>query len=212
MLERGMNNKLTAPPPSFQNDVKPIPPMAVNVLQELGVPHEILYDYGVRCTSSFEHCCHSNYVGVADMTGSIPRGKIFVSGLGVYDDSEVECDQPVFVSGIPATEPADGKVLNSISARPSVMNIEDWKLLKNLPCGFVVFGPPRNEGEISIPESLAGGDPDGDLYVVLWKDSILDSIKAPGPLSWKTRWTRRRIRLASAGKEIESRVISSTII
>lgn len=133
------------------------------LLKHLGVPKAKLEGYMNRQLAQ-----DAFVVGVADPTGAIPAGCVFVTGLqGV---------NKVFITRSPCVLPEDGRVLTAIdSIRPGHMKEADWQWLQGLPFGAVVFS---GKGPRPLPAVIADGDLDGDLYFVLWNQALLEHIKA----------------------------------
>jgi RNA-dependent RNA polymerase len=52
------------------------------------------------------------------------------------------------------------------------MSLADWEFLNSLPFGSVIFSRPR-AGSMSMPERIASGDLDGDLYLICWDFALL---------------------------------------
>ena len=61
------------------------------------------------------------------------------------------------------------------------METDDWDFLQRLTFGALIFGDPR-PGDRSLPELIAGGDLDGDLYFVCWDKTILSELR-PVPIT-----------------------------
>ena len=104
--------------------------------------------------------------GVADPTGQLPPGKVFISGY-VGDKRGVrrlfgEMHNKVFLSRSPALVPSDAKLLEVVRSKPPQMTSDNWKHLCSLRFGIVVFPRPL-EGMPSLPYQVGEGDLDGDL-------------------------------------------------
>jgi hypothetical protein len=106
------------------------------------------------------------------MTDSLPRGHIFIAGFG----KEMNKHKKVFVTRSPAVEPSDGHLLPVVNKKPAKMFKADWELLLSIPFGILLFGNPRGD-EAPLPERIAGGDLDGDLYLVCWNEEIISHIR-----------------------------------
>jgi hypothetical protein len=57
----------------------------------------------------------------------------------------------------------------------SQANLE-W--LHELPFGAVVFGNQKTKGETTLPETIACGDLDGDVYLICWSKTVVKYIEA----------------------------------
>ncbi|CAK9097162.1 unnamed protein product [Durusdinium trenchii] len=98
-------------------------------------------------------------VGVADPTGQLPEGQIFISGLQEQLLSQGMSE--VLVTRCPCVRPSDGKRLRVVTCRPPGMAEEAWRFLTSRSFGEVIF--PR-ASDVGLPELIAEGDLDGDLY------------------------------------------------
>jgi len=116
---------------------------------------------------------HSWMVGLADPTGQIPPGKVFVTGFTEILSSKVINLEKVFVTRSPCVKLEDGRVVSAIQSRPSGMSPKNWEFLKSLPIGGLIFS---SLGDTPLPLSCAQGDLDGDLYLVCWNPAIVNQI------------------------------------
>ena len=165
---------------SFQ-DAKEIPEMARWMLTQKGVSQTYMQQPNRK---------HSNLVGVADPTDSIPPGCVFISGIlpnhhhhqQQLRDSNDEFNENVLISRFPMTEASDGRLVPILRKKPPSMSNDDWEFLCSKPFGLVIFGNPA-PGERSMPEQIAQGDLDGDGYFVCWDPCILqDAVIGDQPL------------------------------
>lgn len=174
-LNRLLNPQMKDPPPSGEKDLKPLGVDAKAILASIGVPEDVMSQYEER-SRGWSGRKHGYLVGVADPTSMLPEGTIFVTGMGVgIGAGETE----IFATRNPCTEIGDSLVLPRVTKRPAEMNIEDWKMLCGIHFGIVMFGKPKDRNALSIPARLAGGDLDGDLYLLLWDQEILSYIDYP---------------------------------
>jgi ribosomal protein L24 len=157
------------PPKSFK--IKPMKDMIPRLWSGLGVPEDVCQDY-VKKSVRQSYLNHAWVVGVADPTGSIPTGHVFVTGM----KGQVASVDNLFVTRSPCTKPDDGRVLPQLVQRPNGMSTQDWDWLKNLHFGAIIFAAP-GKGMRPLPERIASGDLDGDLYFVCWNEAILGSIQ-----------------------------------
>jgi len=111
-------------------------------------------------------------VGVADPTGHLPEGHVYVSGL---DQTLSEQSlHHVFLTRSPCVQPEDGILVPVVTKKPPNMPDEEWESLRSRRLGEVIFscrGPP-------LPQSIADGDCDGDLYFVCWDSQVLKCIQS----------------------------------
>jgi hypothetical protein len=144
----------------------------IRILLKLkGVPSDVVDRYAKTSRDAGgSGLRHANLQGLADSTGGIPSGYVFVTGaleMAQFKDS-------VFVTRYPCTEGSDGLKLPTLTKKPATMSHADWDMLTGLAFGGLVFGKPR-QGQRSLPSQI-GGDLDGDLYFVLWQDEIRSHI------------------------------------
>eukprot|EP00977_Amphora_coffeiformis_P027714 scaffold34636_cov171-Amphora_coffeaeformis.AAC.1 len=159
------------PTKSFKAKIKPLSKMITPFLLHMGVPQYVLDDY-VKNAREPEDLRHTWVVGMADPTGSLSPGHIFVPGF----KGTVELDK-IFITRSPCREPDDGRMLPMISKRPTGMSQEHWEELNDLPFGSVVFANPK-PGMKSLPPFVANGDLDGDLYFICWDAIVLSFLVA----------------------------------
>ena len=161
------------PPPqkSFDSKLKkPLSEMVTRMWKGLGVPEAVFEPYVKKATKN-QYLQHAWIVGLADPTDSLPPGHVFVPGLREHTPDEL------FVTRSPCLNPADGRLLPTVQNKPTEMSAEDWDFLQNLPFGGIIFANPRR-GMVSMPEQIAQGDLDGDLYLTCWNPNILKHINA----------------------------------
>jgi len=171
-IARYLNSEKCNPPPkSFEKEIKKLSDMIQRLWQGLGVPKSLCQSYA-RNARSRENLKHGWVVGVADPTNAMPEGHIFVTGMG----TEHAAHSMLFVSRSPCVERSDGRLLPVIMSKPKTMSSDDWDWLCGLHFGAIVFANPRSHKTKPIPETIADGDLDGDLYFVCWDSSILASI------------------------------------
>ena len=114
---------------------------------------------------------HAWLVGVVDPTSSLPPDTIFVPGM-----KTVQRDT-LFVTRAPCVKYEDGRMLRHVNRKPPGMTDDDWEWLNELTFGVIIFSNPR-PGKMSIPERIASGDLDGDLYFVCWDNHLISEMKA----------------------------------
>lgn len=112
---------------------------------------------------------YAQLVGVADPTSAIPNDTVFIPKLNARHTGG-----QVFITRYPCTERKDGKLLKILHHCPQTMTIENWNFLQSIPYGILVFGP--SSSPLSLPEQIADGDLDGDLYHVLWDYSLVQKL------------------------------------
>ncbi|CAJ1388393.1 unnamed protein product [Effrenium voratum] len=104
-------------------------------------------------------------VGVADPSGAIPAGHIFLPGLYQHVTD-------VFVVRSPCWRPCDGRILPVLRTKPRAMSARDWEHLTSRPFGEVIFAKSP-----ALPESIANGDLDGDRYWTCWDPTVVSTAK-----------------------------------
>jgi hypothetical protein len=157
--------------PSFDKSIKKLSDMICRMLIGLGVPVALMNEY-VRRSQRREKLRHAWIVGVADPTGGIPEGHVFVTGF--HDNHPGQ----VFITRSPCLEASDAKLLPLLLEKPSSMTQFQWDWMRKLPFGAVIFGNPIKESEPTLPETIADGDLDGDLYLICWSKNIVSRIEA----------------------------------
>lgn len=161
------------PPPekSFKEKIKtPLSDMVFRLWKSMGVSGEACKEYKKKSLQP-ENRNHAWLVGVPDPTGTLPPDTVFVPGMKSAQPDEL------FVTRSPCVKHEDGRILASATSKPSGMTQIDWEWLNSLPFGCIIFSNPR-EGRMSVPERIANGDLDGDLYLVCWDETILSQMEA----------------------------------
>ncbi|KAL7536707.1 hypothetical protein ACHAXR_007348 [Thalassiosira sp. AJA248-18] len=162
---------------TFKDDVRKrrsckLPDMYVRVMQSLGVPHETIKYYRGQYERNPEKLCHTNVVGVADPTSLLPPNSVFLTGTNAAD---FELDQ-LIVTRSPCMEAEDIRVINVVTTKPDRMGDDEWEWLQSLSFGALIFANPQ-PGNRPLPELIAEGDLDGDLYFVCWERTLLSTIQ-----------------------------------
>jgi hypothetical protein len=165
-----------------------ISPMYKRLLKGLGVSDLTLKQYSQDYKIDPDKLCHTHLIGMADPTNKLPSNTVFVTGM-----SGVEVDE-IFVTRSPCMEAEDGRVIKVVRTKPDDMESAEWEFLQSLSFGALIFGNPRPgdrampeliaggdlDGDLyfdrAMPELIAGGDLDGDLYFVCWDKAILDEL------------------------------------
>ncbi|CAJ1959026.1 unnamed protein product [Cylindrotheca closterium] len=170
----GRNFDGANPPPlkSFTEKIKkPLSTMLFRLWETMGVPKELCDRYKKESLLPSRRN-HAWVVGVPDPTGCLPPDTVFVPGIknqGPYD---------FFVTRFPCYAHEHGRKFRSFTEKPPGMSTDNWDWLNNeLNFGVVIFSNPR-EGMKSIPERIANGDLDGDLYLVCWDKEVVNSLTA----------------------------------
>eukprot|EP00928_Gymnodinium_smaydae_P024264 TRINITY_DN19684_c0_g1_i1.p1 TRINITY_DN19684_c0_g1~~TRINITY_DN19684_c0_g1_i1.p1 ORF type:complete len:344 (-),score=42.48 TRINITY_DN19684_c0_g1_i1:310-1341(-) len=151
---------------------KPLSPMLKRLLTSLQVPSEVVSTYASRGQLRKE----AWVVGVADPTDSLPEGHVYISGLAESHIPRIGIDErpQLFVTRSPCTNPEDGHLLPVVTQQPSGMASEDWAALAARHFGEVIFS---NKGK-ALPEVIAEGDLDGDLYYINWDGDVVKHVVA----------------------------------
>jgi len=156
------------PTESFEREIKVLSAMIRRMWSGLGVPKELADNY-IKDAKRSRYLKHAWLCGVVDPTGGIPEGHVFITGLGLRKQEVTQ----VFITRSPCMEASDAKVLPNITTKPDEISSADWKFLQGLPFGAIIFGNPSRCEEMTLPESIAGGDLDGDLYFICWNKCIV---------------------------------------
>lgn len=153
------------------------------LLQGLGVPtyvmEEYLESYKAGKGGTLPNVCHTHLVGFADPTEELPPNTVYVTGIK-HGDIDV---RSVLISRSPAMEPYDCRKVRVITTKPQCMSQKNWDWLQTLHFGGLIFASPK-EGQRPLPELIADGDLDGDLYFVCWNSVLLSHAK-PLPITGK---------------------------
>ena len=172
MVDRHLNPTLKDPPRSAEKQLYELSGMVKNLMVLAGVPRETVDRFGKDASEDWNRKHWAFCVGVADPTGCLPEGSVFVTGVGVgYDTSDDQ--HQMFITRCPCTELSDGKLLPVVSHKPAAMKRDDWKHLCSIHFGLVIFATPTTPHGRSLPEQIADGDLDGDLYFLCWDREIL---------------------------------------
>ncbi|KAL3827116.1 hypothetical protein ACHAXA_002351 [Cyclostephanos tholiformis] len=144
--------------------------MHVRLLTGLGVAALSLEQYSRNYKKDPEKLCHTHLVGMADPTNKLPPNSVFITGMtGSIPDE-------LFITRSPCLEATDGRVIKVVRTKPDGMENDDWNFLQSLTFGAVIFGDPK-QGDRSLPELIADGDLDGDLYFVCWDETVVSQIR-----------------------------------
>jgi RNA dependent RNA polymerase len=158
------------PPKSFVP--KRLSPMIFSLFRSIGVPDDLLDLYAEEVQEERgKNLKHASLVGLADPTSTIPSGHIYVTGI----HGCCEFGPDLFVTRYPCTERTDGTVWPLVREQPNGMSDSDWSFLQSLHFGGILFGNPL-PGQPPMPNMIADGDLDGDLYFVCWHARILSQV------------------------------------
>eukprot|EP00435_Cladocopium_sp_Y103_P047371 s776_g13.t2 len=161
-LQIGKWLKTGRPLKALKEKQKKLSPMVERVLKSLETSSEELE----RHKKEFRQ--EAFVVGVADPTGQLPEGQIFISGL--QEQLLTQGMSEVLVTRCPCVRPSDGKRLHVVTSCPPGMSEEAWRFLTSRPFGEVIF--PR-ASDVGLPELIAEGDLDGDLYWICWNAKLV---------------------------------------
>ena len=148
-------------PSSRTNDEKPLNDMVSMLLEGIGVPRSVVHAYRAKPHNEHTSCV----VGVADPTGELPAGTVFLTGTRLSE---------VFVTRFPCVKVSHGHVLSMPSAKPSSMSASAWDWLHELKFGALIFS---GKGHCPLPGICADGDLDGDLFFVCWNDEVVHHVR-----------------------------------
>jgi hypothetical protein len=144
--------------------------MYVRILKGLDVRPSSLERYSRDYKKDPEKLCHTHLVGMADPTNALPPNSLFVTGMMGSKIDEL------FIARSPSLLATDGRVIKVVNTKPDEMENDDWDFLQSLTFGAVIFGNPKT-GDRPLPELIAGGDLDGDLYFTCWDETIVSQIR-----------------------------------
>jgi len=139
--------------------------MVLTLWSSLGVPDRELKRYGKESLKPDRHN-HAWVVGTVDPTGTLPPDHVYIPGMGTIQPDKI------FVTRSPCLRQDHGRLLQTVKRQPVDTSNADWEFLNSLPFGSIIFSRPR-VGKMSIPERIASGDLDGDLYLICWDDELL---------------------------------------
>jgi len=156
------------PPLSFRP--KPLSDMITRLFVGLMVPQAVV-DMYYRQSTRVKGLEHAFVRGVADPTGKIPSGRVYVTGVSNKEDF----GDSIFITRSPCIKCSDARTVPVVSQRPSGMSASDWEFLESLSFGTVIFGFPK-KGYKPLPEMISSGDLDGDRYFICWSAAILKHV------------------------------------
>ncbi|KAL7715656.1 RNA-dependent RNA polymerase [Entamoeba marina] len=118
----------------------------------------------------------ASLMGVMDESGLLNEGEVFIQTTSFSDN--IPSDKLLIVK-FPATHPGDFVIFNNVRDRILKQQHEGYERLKYFK-DVVVFS---SKGKRSDPSKLAGGDLDGDEYLIIWNKRFLpaDHIKCHPP-------------------------------
>ena len=143
--------------------------MVLTLWSSLGLSDRVLKEYAKDSQKPDRHN-HAWIVGTVDPTGALPPDHVFVPGMGTGIPDKI------FVTRSPCLRQDHGRLLRTVTSQPHGMSVADWEFLNTLPFGSIIFSRPR-PGCMSMPERIASGDLDGDLYLVCWDALIVSQMK-----------------------------------
>ena len=158
---------------NFEYRNKMLSPMIKDVVVGLGIARDTVESYAKAAKESRDQLKHAWLVGVADPTDSIPEGHIFITGMGFEKGKH----SSIFITRAPCIEADDGRLLPVVTTKPRSMSKKDWEWLNELAFGVVIFGFPQSKKTTPLPETIAAGDLDGDLYFICWDSTILSQLQ-----------------------------------
>ena len=171
MIGRLVDPAAKPPPKSFKP--KRISDDIVRLWRTLEVPQEICETY-VKKSRGGSNVQHASIIGVADPTSCLSEGHVFVTGMKHLSQ------ESLFVTRFPCNLPSDGRILPNVTSKPDAMSDADWNWMNELPFGAIIFSDAP-EGMKPLPEMVADGDLDGELYFVCWNQDVLRNVK-PEPV------------------------------
>lgn len=171
-IGRALDDSRKKPPKkSFEQKIqKELKEMIARLWLSMGVPRHISQNY-MKDSVKADRRNHAWLVGVADPTGCLPADSVFVPGFKNRHPDQL------FVTRSPCVKYDDGRILEQIRTQPESMSDDDWAWLNRIYFGCIIFSNPRQD-MMSMPERIAEGDLDGDLYLVCWDEEILSCMNA----------------------------------
>ena len=153
ILGRLFDDRQKNPTPNQLRTLKTVPIDVHMLLQDKGVPEDLLncYDHDFKKEGRF---CHASLVGLTDATGFLPKGTIFLPGMFQYTPTKV------FITRSSCADPSDGLVVNVASLGDMPISAREY--FQKFSFGMVVF--PCNDDD-PLPPKLAGGDL-GESHIV----------------------------------------------
>jgi len=150
-LSKYLDKGKKKPPKSFYMQ-KELSRMYSFVLEGLSSEKSVVNHY-IKRSKFLNGVKHTNLIGVADPTGKLPIGKIFLTG-SVRIRSEV--GPKVLVSRSPCLEPSDVKILPVCEKKPWNMSNKAWSELCSYPFGHIIFPTRKPKGfQYFLPETIA---------------------------------------------------------
>ena len=140
---------------------KPLKEMVSMLLEGIGVPMGVIQAYKAKPYNEHIACV----VGVADPTGELPAGTVFLTGTKLSE---------VFVTRYPCVKVSHGHVLSMPNTKPSSMSASAWEWLNDLKFGALIFS---GKGHCPLPGICAEGDIDGDLFFICWNDEVVHHVR-----------------------------------
>lgn len=170
LMGRKLKKKLNAIK-TFKGQIeeKPLKEMVLSLWDSLGVPSVVLNNYKIESQTP-DRRNHAWVVGTVDPTGSLPHDSVFIPGMGRLQPHRI------FVTRSPCLRHDHGRLLNTVQTKPAFMDMADWDFLQSIEFGSIIFSASK-PGCKSIPERIACGDLDGDLYLICWDKIMLDHMK-----------------------------------
>ncbi|XRB01586.1 RNA-dependent RNA polymerase [Pycnococcus provasolii] len=173
-----------SPKTPMHNRKKPLSDMVSLLLTTLDVPPEHVESLTARSRRNDYSADFAWLVGVADPTGNLPEGHVYVTGMPADNLSS----ERIFVTRSPCVKPEDGRLLPIVcSTKPRGIDNVSWDWLSKLPFGALIFS---TKGNVPLPSLCADGDLDGDYYFVCWDENILAHVK-PRDVAKATKESRR---------------------
>ena len=165
---------------------KPLSGMVAMLLSALDVPSEVVKALDAQSRRNDYAADFAWLVGVADPSGCLPEGHVYVTGL----PADRLPNARVFVTRSPCVKPEDGRLLPVVCSKPRSMARSSWEWLQTLPFGALIFS---TKGRTPLPSLCADGDLDGDLYFACWDTSVLMHVK-PREIAKKKKIAKEAVK------------------
>ncbi|KAF4629048.1 hypothetical protein G7Y89_g9100 [Cudoniella acicularis] len=132
-------------------------PFLRNVLEATLLIELRLLKHKTRIPIEKGHVLH----GIMDETGYLEEGQIFCTFNDFHGRPQILTQKRVLVSRAPALHPGDVQILEAVKPPAD----SPLRRLSNCICF-------SQKGFRDLPSQLSGGDLDGDLYLVIWDETL----------------------------------------
>ena len=177
------------------------------IWKKFKVSKESIKKYREDTKRSIKNVKHASVMGVADPTGELPEGHVFITGnISNGNSPRVQfghSGKKIFVARYPCLVERDTAMWPMVSKKPKKMRKDDWNLLCSMEFGLIIFSRPKSKGKLSMPQMLSG-DLDGDFYFICWEDKITKQIKHSEGISERVKELMKKHRANKKAKKESS--------